>query len=110
MTEMIQEKSDEVDELARKKAVVIDGIQHPIEDLREDIETAHKELDEYKSGSLALSQNLEDAAKAEGDEQLSELLMDMSEMAELAYLRVHRGDQELSGRRDGKYSGRMAGD
>lgn len=109
MTETVGE-TDDVDELLRTKAVTIDGNELPIEGLREDIETAHKELDEYKSGSLSLSQNLAEAAENEENETLSEILMDMSEMAELAYLRVHRGDMELSGRREGKYSGRMAND
>jgi hypothetical protein len=70
-----------------------------------DIQTAHKELDEYKSGSLALAQKLSEAAKETDDEVLQAILSDMSDGAFGAYLRLHRGDLELLGGRDGKYSG-----
>lgn len=72
-----------------------------------DIQAAHAALDEYKSGSLALAQKLSEKADETDDETLEEVLTDMSDGAFGVYLRLHRGDLELLGGREGKYSGHL---
>lgn len=72
-----------------------------------DIKTAHDELDSYKAGSLALSQDLDERksqAITDGDVVLAQLCQDMQESAFAVYLRIQRGDLELTGERDGEYS------
>jgi hypothetical protein len=77
-------------------------------ELIKDIQVAHKELDEYKSGALVLNQALNERiqeAEKEDDEQLIEVLNTLQHSAFGVYLRVTRGDDELVGDREGDYEG-----
>jgi hypothetical protein len=78
-----------------------------LEDVMNDITEAQKELNQYKSGSLALCAALNDEkvqARLDGDDELAEALSIIREAAFGVYLRVKRGDDELFGDRDGQYS------
>lgn len=96
--------ADRVERLIEAKEVSVGGTDTPLKALISDIQTAHAELDEYKSGSLTLAQDLSEAAKETDDEVLQAILSDMSDGAFGVYLRLHRGDLELLGGREGEYS------
>jgi len=96
--------AEQVSELMQSETVELDGIESPLSDIVADIQTAHKELDEYKAGSLNLAQELSEAADEADNEVLQAMLGDMSDAAFGVYLRLHRGDMELLGEREGKYS------
>lgn len=96
--------SDEVKKLIEGEEVTVGGRDTPLNALISDIQTAHKELDEYKSGSLTLAQDLSEAANETEDEILQAVLTDMSDSAFGVYLRLERGDLELLGEREGEYS------
>lgn len=75
----------------------------PLPSLMKDIETAHKELDEYKNGSLVASEALDEKiaqATINENEELKNLLIDVKDAAFGVYLRVQYGDLELLGRRN----------
>lgn len=86
------------------------GDDVPLSSLMMDIETAHKELDEYKNGAIvaqeALDEKIAQAAINDNDE-LKELLIDVKDAAFGVYLRVQYGDLELLGERnpDAEYHG-----
>lgn len=96
---------EEITELIESTTIEASGMQPPLSALVQDLQTAHEELDEYKSGSLSLAQSLSEEAKETNDEVLEAVLTDMSDAAFGVYLRLHRGDMELFGKRDGEYSG-----
>lgn len=96
--------SGQVNELMRTETISVNGVETALGDVVSDIKTAHSELDEYKAGSLSLAQTLSEAADEADGKLLEGILLDMSDNAFLAYLRLQRGDQELLGERDGKYS------
>lgn len=82
----------------------------PLAAIMQDIETAHKELDEYKNGSLVVSDALDEKiaqATINENEELKELLIDVKDAAFGVYLRVQYGDLELLGNRneDAEYHG-----
>lgn len=97
--------ADQVSELMQSETMELKEQDIPLSQLISDIQTAHKELDEYKSGSLSLAQDLSEAADETDDETLKAVLSDMSDGAFSVYLRLHRGDKELTGGREGEYSG-----
>jgi len=94
-----------VGELLKSETVEVGGSEQSLSEIGGDIQTAHAELDEYKSGSLSLAQTLSEAAKETEDETLQAILSDMSDASFGVYLRLHRGDLELLGGRSGEYSG-----
>lgn len=95
----------EAEKFIESETVDYGGESHTLDALIQDITTAHRELDEYKTGSLAMSQNLAEAADAAEDELQKAILEDMADTAFLLYLRLQRGDKELIGERSGQYSG-----
>lgn len=97
--------AERVEQLMESEEVMLDGNSTPLSDVAGDIQIAHDELDSYKSGSLSLAQTLSEAAKETDDEVLEAILADLSDGAFATYLRLHRGDAELLGQRDGDYSG-----
>jgi hypothetical protein len=95
--------------------VEVAGDDVPLASLMQDIETAHKELDEYKNGSLVASEALDEKiaqATINGNEELKELLIDVKDAAFGVYLRVQYGDLELLGNRnpDAEYHGYFSDD
>jgi hypothetical protein len=110
MSEIAEEVGpDEMGEVMNDVSVEIGGDTQPLSALVKDIQTGHKELDDYKSGSLALTQALDERIEvAESDDSpefLLEILHDLRDTAFGIYLRIQRGDEELVGDRDGEYSG-----
>lgn len=98
---------EQVSELLESYTIEGLEVEATLGELVGDIQKAHEELDEYKQGSLALSQNLSEAANDTDDETLRAILSDMSDSAFYVYLRLNRGDKELVGDRDGEYSGHL---
>jgi hypothetical protein len=100
---------EEMGEVMNDVSVEIGGDAQPLSALVQDIQMGHKELDDYKSGSLALTQALDEridvAESDESPEFLLEILNDLRDTAFGIYLRIQRGDEELVGDRDGEYSG-----
>lgn len=85
----------------------------PIKLLMLDIVVGHKELEEYKESALAITQKLDERiqeAEAAGNDDLVTLLEEVKRSAYGMYLRLHRGDAELMGDRDGKYDGYFEGE
>jgi hypothetical protein len=97
--------ADRVAELMEEETVQVRGSPQPLSEIVGDIEAANSELDAYKSGAVSLSQTLSEAAENADDETLETILTEMSDGAFITYLRLHRGDKEMYGERDGKYSG-----
>lgn len=90
--------------------VRIDG-EHgepPLNAIMMDIITAHNELEEYKRGCLSLYQALDERLEVEemreNNEELITVLEEVKHSTFGVYLRLQRGDEELMGDRDGKYS------
>lgn len=100
--------AERVSELMQTATVATNSGTLKLGGIVSDIQTAHKELDEYKSGALSLSQTLSEAAKETDDEVERAILADLSDGAFGVYLRLTRGDVELMGGRDGDYSGYLA--
>lgn len=100
----VDAEEERVEELMESHSVSLGGTEGKLSDFAGDIQHAHKELDEYKQGSLRLSQDLSEAAKDAEGETLTAILTDMSNGAFGVYLRLHRGDMELLGGREGEYS------
>lgn len=103
----VDEHQDRVTEILESESVTIDGTDVNVGKMMGDIKTAHRELDEYKAGCLSTAQTLSEAADAATDDVRATVLTDMSEAAMAVYLRVQRGDLEVTGERDGEYSGYM---
>jgi hypothetical protein len=97
--------AERVSDLMQTETLTHGGEEHSLQALAGDIQKSHAALDEHKQGSLALSQDLNEAAKQADDDALRAILTDMSNGAFSIYLRLHRGDMELMGKRDGEYSG-----
>ena len=74
-----------------------------------DLAVGHNELEQYKQGALSLHKAVDERLQEE--EQLNpnsvevDVLNEVKEAAFGLYLRIQRGDEELHGNRDGKYSG-----
>jgi hypothetical protein len=72
-----------------------------------DLAVAHKELEEYKEGALAMYQHLDERlheAEAAGNDEVAHVLREVKKTAYGVYLRLHRGDAELVGDRGGKFA------
>ena len=90
-----------------------DGEESTLAEVAADLVVAHNEIERYKQGALALSQSIDEASiqhEMDGDEEVVEILKELKRTAFGAYLRVKRGDDELMGSREGKYSGYFADD
>lgn len=104
------EKSEVNPSLIEGISLDVGGEETPLGVVMEDIEEAHKDLDEYKNGSLVLSKALDEKiaqATINGNTELKNLLIDVKEATFGVYLRVQYGDVELLGDRnpDAEYHG-----
>jgi PAS domain S-box-containing protein len=75
-----------------------------------DIAVGHNEVENYKQGALAIRKGISDRlekerVKNQPNETYCKVLQEAKKSAFGLYLRVQRGDQELTGNRDGEYSG-----
>ena len=115
----LDELADEqIAELA--KEVMVDGPEgeESLDTIMTDIAAGHNEIQQYKLGALALSKRLEERAKEErnkpgrggADCPRCDAIEAVQESAMALYLRIERGDAELTGREDGKHSGRFSTD
>lgn len=98
---------EELVELIEATTVEVEGKEESLPDLVKDIETAHDALDKYKSGSIYLTECIEERigeAKRNGEDDLIPILKDMKDTSFGVHLRLSRGDDELLGDRDGEYS------
>lgn len=103
--------ADEVNTLLEDVTVEVKGDERSLAALMQDLAIAHKDLDNYKSGALAVSTSLDERmvqAEMDGDDDTYAALRNLKKTAFGVYLRLQRGDQELTGERDGKYSGYFA--
>lgn len=103
--------ADEATELLEAVTVEIQGDERSLAALMQDLAIAHKELDSYKSGGLTVSTALDERmvqAEMDGDDDTYAMLQNIKRTSFGLYLRLQRGDQELTGERDGKYSGYFA--
>jgi len=100
---------EEINELLTEIEVEVpDGEVETLAQIGVDIVTAHEELEQFRRGSLAMVQALDEAIieyEQEGDEDAVEALKEVKHASYGVYLRLTRGDAELMGDRDGKYSG-----
>lgn len=96
-------------ERVQNETITLNGRNLKLDGIIEDIETAHDELDTYKSSALAINQALKEEIEATDDDDQVKIdaLTDIQEMSFAVYLRLERGDLELLGERDGEYSGYM---
>jgi PAS domain S-box-containing protein len=74
-----------------------------------DLLVGHNEIEQYKKGALSLhkavDERLQEEEKRNPDSDEVEVLRHVKRSAFGLYLRIHRGDKELHGNRDGEYSG-----
>jgi hypothetical protein len=80
----------------------------PLTDLMEDLSVGHEELDKYKEGGLRASSAIDERiieAEQRNDDDLVLILEAIKKKAFGLYLRLQRGDEELTGERDGEFSG-----
>lgn len=81
----------------------------PLEKMMLDIIVGHQELNQYKKGALTfyscLSERLEEEKEINPDSDECVVLEEIKDSAFGLYLRLHRGDMEVNGDREGKYSG-----
>lgn len=103
---------DEISEVLTSTEIdTPDGETATLAEVAADLVVAHEEIEAYKNGALAYCQYLDEAIieheVAENDEVV-QILEELKRTAFGVYLRVKRGDAELLGERDGKYSGYYA--
>lgn len=83
-----------------------DGEQESLADIAIRLVEAHSMVEKYKTGSLALTQALDEAIiEHQGNDEVVDSLNELKYAAFGVYLRVQRGDAELAGDREGRYSG-----
>jgi hypothetical protein len=101
--------SEELQEIVENIRVDSPDGEMPLNAILLDIANGHNELEQYKKGALSICDALEDRIREEEernpDSDELEVLKEVKESAFGLYLRIQRGDEELHGHRDGKYSG-----
>ncbi|UBF22426.1 hypothetical protein HCTV-15_gp59 [Haloarcula virus HCTV-15] len=100
---------DEISEVLTSTEIdTPDGETATLAEVAADLVVGHEEIESYKNGALAYSQYLDEAIVehevAENDD-IVQILQELKRTAFGIYLRIKRGDDELLGDRDGKYSG-----
>lgn len=103
--------AEEANDLLEDVTVEVSGDERSLAALMQDLAIAHKDLDNYKSGALKVSTAIDERmvqAEMDGDDTTYAMLRNLKRTAFGVYLRLQRGDQELTGDRDGKYSGYFA--
>jgi len=88
-----------------------DGECDSLAQVATDIVVAHNEIEAYKTGALSISQSIDEAIiehEDAGNDEVVDVLKELKSTAFGIYLRIKRGDEELMGDREGKYSGYFA--
>lgn len=101
--------SKELDDIARNIRVdAPDGTMN-LAAIMTDLAVGHNEIEQYKKGALSLYQaideRLQEEKKRNPDSEEVAVLREVKCSAFGLYLRIQRGDEELHGERDGRYSG-----
>lgn len=101
--------SDRLEELGKNIRIDSPEGEMPLNLVMMDLIVGHNEVEQHKKGALALYSALDERLMEEQDKtdnkETVELLKEVKEAAFGLYLRIQRGDLELHGDRDGKYSG-----
>jgi len=99
----------EVAELTQNIRVDGPGGEMPLSAIMLDLTMGHSELEQYKKGALstyeAVDERLQEEEERNPDSRECDVLEEVKKSALGLYLRIQRGDEELDGDRDGKYSG-----
>jgi hypothetical protein len=81
----------------------------PLSAIMLDLAVGHNELEQYKEGALSLHEAVDQRLMEEQENNPNskevDVLKEVKETAFGLYLRLQRGDEELHGNREGKYSG-----
>lgn len=81
----------------------------PLSAIMLDLAVGHNELEQYKEGALSLHEAVDQRLMEEQEKNPNskevDVLKEVKETAFGLYLRLQRGDEELHGNREGKYSG-----
>lgn len=100
---------DEISEVLTSTEIdTPDGETATLAEVAADLVVGHEEIESYKNGALAYSQYLDEAIiehEVAGNDDVVQILQELKRTAFGIYLRIKRGDDELLGDRDGKYSG-----
>lgn len=101
--------AEELDELTQNIRVDAPDGEMPLNAIMLDLAVGHNEIEQYKQGALtlhkAVDERLQEEEKRNPDSKTCDVLREVKKSAFGLYLRIQRGDQELHGERDGKYSG-----
>ncbi|UBF22317.1 hypothetical protein HRTV-11_gp60 [Halorubrum virus HRTV-11] len=106
LEELAEEEISEV--LTSTEIDTPDGETATLAEVAADLVVGHEEIESYKNGALAYSQYLDEAIvehEVAGNDDVVQILRELKRTAFGIYLRIKRGDDELLGDRDGKYSG-----
>lgn len=109
-TDVLEEIPDEeIQEIAQNIRIESDDGKIPLDSIMLDIAVMQNELQQSKEGAYTLyrvlSDRLEEEKEKKADPAIIEVIRQVRDSAQGIYLRVERGDEELHGNRDGKYSG-----
>lgn len=99
----------ELQEITQNIRVDAPSGKMPLNAIMLDLAAGHNELEQYKQGSLSLYKTIDERLQEEeqkgSDSNTIKVLEAVKRSAFGLYLRLKRGDEELHGYRDGKYSG-----
>lgn len=100
---------EELNQIVKNMRVDAPGGTMPLSAIMLDLAVGHNELEQYKEGALSLHEAVDQRLKEEQtknpDSKECDVLREVKDTAFGLYLRLQRGDEELHGNRDGKYSG-----
>jgi PAS domain S-box-containing protein len=101
--------ADELEQIVQNIRVDAPSGEMPLNAIMLDLAVGHNELEQYKEGALSLhkavDERLQEEEQHNPDSKECDVLREVKKAAFGLYLRLQRGDAELHGKRDGKYSG-----
>jgi len=98
---------DEVQEILESVEVAGPEEEMPLKAAMLDLLVAHQEIEQYKAGALTLCEALaerQEEAELNGRDDVAAVIDEVKTSAFGVFLRIHRGDAEITGDRDGEYS------
>lgn len=99
----------DLEEISQNVRVDAPSGEMPLNAVMMDLAVGHNELEQYKKGALslqkAIDERLQEEQSCNPDSKTCEVLEEVRDAAFGLYLRIQRGDEELHGKRSGKYSG-----
>lgn len=101
--------ADEIREVAKNVRIQSPDGEISLAEVMLDLAAAHNELEQLKTSAISIHEAVDERLQEEQlhnpDSDACAVLEEVSKTARGLFLRVHRGDQELHGNREGKYSG-----